>query len=102
MKTARNKGGILIDSVHMGEVEIDAISDPNRIILRGTAAYLNSETGQRFGSTTRNAWSPATLGRLQALLDSMEDDVIHDVFGESAAGGGGEVPIDTTGGIPGL
>lgn len=100
MKTTDAKP--LIDSIQAGEVEIDAISNPNSVILRGRMAFVNAGSGRRIGSMNKSSWSEETWTKLRALLDSMEQDALREVFGEAATAGG-ELPLTTTSdGAPGL
>jgi hypothetical protein len=90
------------DSIFLGEIQIDLLASPD-IRMQATAGYLDSKTGRRFGSTNKlGSWSPETLLRLNALIESIETDVAADIF-EGVATGGGlttiATPID---GVPGL
>ena len=102
MRTASG-GPAAFDSVHVTEVHIETMKNmQGDVSISGTAVYVSSQTGLRYGSTTRNVWSAKTLGAMQAMLDAMEEDVLAAVFGESPAGGVQTLPIDPTGGVPGL
>jgi len=103
MKTVQDKGGIRIDSVRAGEVTIDAISDPTGVArLSGKMAYVDSVTGERLGYCNRTTWSDETYAKLRELLESMEDDVLRQLFGDDASPSGLTLPLDPTGGVPSL
>jgi hypothetical protein len=102
VKTASDVSKSVIDSVQVGEIDIDAITHPDSIIMDAKMALVDSRTGRRYGFANRSSWSPETIARLRALLESMESDALQQVFGDTASSGGpppGSAPAD---GIPGL
>jgi hypothetical protein len=102
MKTASDISRSVIDSVQVGEIDIDAITHPDSIIMDAKIALVDSRTSRRYGFTNRSSWSPETITRLRALLDSMEADALQTVFGESASSGGPPPGSTTSDGVPGL
>lgn len=102
MKTAANKGNVVIDSVMVGEASIDAITNPNSITLSAKYAFMQAETGRKLGWSHKNLWSEETNRKLLDLLDSMEADIVRDVFGEEATGSVGVLASTTMDGVPGL
>ena len=89
-----------MDSVHAAEITIDALGP--EIVLAVKFAYCTSSTGDRMGYGVQNRWSPETLLKLRELLDSMEGDILREIFGEAASSGGGVVVSNTIDGVPGL
>lgn len=100
MKTV--SGSPKFDSIFLGEIQIDLFAVPD-IRMQATAGYVDSKTGRRYGSMTKlGTWSPETLLRLNALIESIETDVAAEVF-EGVTTGGGQDPIATPmDGVPGL
>jgi hypothetical protein len=96
-------GGVpKIDALFIGEVRIDLLAFPD-VNLAATIGYVDSKSGRRLGSVQRmTAWSPATMLALNALIDSMEQDVANDLFVGGTAGSGLEAPAPTSDGVPGL
>jgi len=91
------------DAIFLGEIYIEVLAYPD-VHLRVVAGYADTKNGRRYGSMNKlNGWSPETLKRLDALMESIENDVAAEVFEEGTSTGGGPAPIATpTDGIPGL
>ncbi len=102
MKTAAHKGNVTIDSVMVGEATIDAITNPDSIVLSAKFAFAQAETGRRLGWSHKNLWSEGTNRKLLDLIESMEADILQEVFGEEAHDAGGVIASTTMDGIPGL
>ena len=75
-------GSCKINAVEVGELTVQIIGSPTPL-LTVKFAYSNAETGDRFGSGTRNAgWSELTQKRLELLVAAIEQDVAAMVFEE--------------------
>ena len=83
----KGQGLSRINAIQIGEFTAELISFQS---LSAKYAFANAETGERFGAGNRNQWSPETLTRLAALIESMERDVCNEVFA-----GGTTTPSDT-------
>jgi hypothetical protein len=95
-------GAPKFDSIFLGEIQIDLHATPD-IRMQAVAGYLDSKTGRRFGSTTKmGSWSPDTLLKLNALIESIETDVAADIFEGVATGGGDRTIATPIDGVPGL
>lgn len=99
--TTKSTGASRIDSVAVGDVAIDMFAGPT---VNVRFAYVDSKTGGRMGSNSRNTgWSPKTLEALMIFVASAEKDICADVFEEGATTVGGEVLTDAaTDGVPSL
>lgn len=85
----RTDGKCKVDAIEVGELSYIGIGSPTSL-LSCKYAFANAETGQRFGAGNRNTdWSERTLGLLQSLLESMEQDILRDVFDEGVTTSGG-------------
>jgi hypothetical protein len=98
----RSDGTCKVDGVTLGEVSINLLG--HSIELSTKYVLCNSETGDRFGAGNRNTnWSADTIEKLRALVDSMERDIVRDLFTDGATIGSVEdvvqLPPD---GVPGL
>jgi hypothetical protein len=99
----RADGQCRVDAVEVGELTYVGIGSPTAV-LSCKYALSNATSGDRYGAGNRNTnWSERTLSLLQSLLDSMERDIVHDVFHEGATIGGVEDELSsTTEGVPSL
>lgn len=95
------KGVPKIDGIFIGEVKLNLFNFPD-VAMEVTVGYVESETQRRLGSTAKlGGWSPETLNRLNAFIESVEQDVADDVLKNTTASGSGVVPY-TTEGVPAL
>jgi hypothetical protein len=80
-------------------MEIEAINFAARDIeLVAHAAFVNTENGATYGSTTCRRWSKGTIQLLDELRRSMDEDVANVVFERDATGSSGpELPADVSG-----
>lgn len=73
------EGEIRINGVATGEVAINLLGPSVGLSVK--YALCNTLTGEKFGAGQRNQnWSDETLTKLAELVDSIERDVIQDVF----------------------
>ena len=73
-----------IDSILAGEVFIQIIPDPGSTKVK--FAFLNKETGQRFGSGNfEGPWSDEVTSNISTLLISIEKQISVEVFEESSS-----------------
>jgi hypothetical protein len=102
--TTKGLGRCHIDSVQAGEVGIDMFGSGGPTLTL-KFAYVSEKAGARLGYGNRNqGWSPETMTRLLALIESAERDVCRDLFegGVPADDGGATVVVDESDGIPSL
>ena len=91
------------DGVALGEGSFNFMGTGHT--LEGKASFVNTVSGDTFGWTKNNTWSPATIAKLQELRALMEIDLgrVHLVDGgESLVGTTGISETATTGGVVGL
>jgi hypothetical protein len=100
MKTVN--GRPRFDSIFLGQITVELLSVPD-LHLQATFGYAGSKDQRRYGQSSRSAgWSPETLKRLNALVESIEQDIASDIFEGVTSPGGeteGDPPIDS---VPGL
>jgi hypothetical protein len=78
----RTTGKCRVNAVAAGEVHVNLLGLAPAMSAK--FVLVNSETGDRFGSTDRNTnWSDETMKRLAALVESMEKDAAASLFEES-------------------
>jgi hypothetical protein len=95
------KGSPKIDGLFIGEVKVNLLNFPD-VQMEVVIGYIESESGRRLGSTSKlGGWSPETLSRLNAFIESVEQDAADDVMKTTTASGSGVVPY-TTDGVPGM
>lgn len=101
--TTKSTGRCKIDSIAVGDVVIDMFAQTGPGIS-AKFAYVDGQGGVRMGSGNRNSgWSPETFVRLLALVESLERDVLNDVFEEGAAlSSDSAILADATDGVPSL
>lgn len=99
----KSDGQCKVDAVEVGELTFVGIGSPTAV-LSCKYALANAETGDRFGAGRRNTnWSERTMSLLQGLLESMERDILADLFERGATSGGVvEELLPTTDDIPSL
>lgn len=69
--------GCVINAVEIAEFSFKrGMASP----IEAKYVYLNSNDSMRYGSGTINSWSDATKKALDALLESMENDISSMVF----------------------
>jgi hypothetical protein len=56
------------------------------------AAFVNTNSGATYGSTTCRTWSPTTLEKLAELRQAMEEDIASLVFEQGPAEGALDSP----------
>lgn len=77
------------DAVAILEVErISFVGQDFPLVAHG--AFINTKTGNTYGSTTCRRWSPRTMDLLKELRASMEEDLGRLVF---EADGGNNSPV---------
>jgi len=92
-----------INAVEVGELEYVAIGPPTPV-LTVKFAYANAESGDRYGYSNRNSgWSGETLEKLAALVQSVESDIIKNMFEDGATTSSVTPQADTAvDGVPSL
>lgn len=80
-------------------IEIEAINFAAKDIeLVAHAAFVNTDNGATYGSTTCRRWSKGTIQLLEELRRSMDEDVANIVFERDATTSSGpEIPADVGG-----
>lgn len=73
------KGPCKITGVEIGEAAIDGFSMIEAGILKAKYAYVIVD-GTKVGFANRNTWSQATIKKVEELFESMERDIIRDIF----------------------
>lgn len=94
-------GSCRINAVHVGEATFNMMgASPT---LTAKYAMADSRTGSRFGAGNRNQWSEQTMAKLLELAQSMEQDIVGELFNEGATTTSGVTPApNATDGVPGL
>lgn len=96
------KGTPKIDGIFLGEVKLNLLNFPD-VHMEAVVGYVESETGRRLGSTTKlGGWSQETLNRLNAFLESLEQDVATDLLSSATTASGSGVAPYTADGVPAL
>jgi hypothetical protein len=72
-------------------------------VLTAKYALSSSDSEVRLGPGTRNqGWSPETMQRLQALVESMERDICSEAFEDTTNSCVTEDDLGTSDGVPGF
>jgi len=74
---------VKFDGVVIASIECSFSTKPNTV--RALAALVSTTTGETFGHTTRETWSPRTMELLVELRKSMADDIENNLFADKAA-----------------
>lgn len=98
----KSDGTCKVDGVSLGEISINLLG--HSIEMSTKYGLCNSESGDRFGAGNRNTnWSSDTIEKLRALVDSMERDIVRDLFTDGATIGSVEDAVShNPDGVPGL
>jgi fructose/tagatose bisphosphate aldolase len=73
------KGVPAFDAVALTEIEaINFIANDVALVAHG--AFVNTATGNTYGSTTCRRWSQSTIDKLKELREAMEQDLAALVF----------------------
>jgi hypothetical protein len=97
------RGAPKFDGVALGEGSFNFMGTGHT--LEGKASFVNTLSGDTYGWTKNNIWSPATIAKLQELRALMEIDLgrVHLVDGgESLVGVASPSELPTEGGPGGL
>lgn len=75
----KGEGQIRIDGVAVGELSVNLISPTPHMAVK--YAFINSATAERCGAGNRNTnWSSETLTKLGELIQSIEQDLVMELF----------------------
>lgn len=95
------EGQCRINGVTIGELSADLLSASERVTAQ--YAYVNTDTGERFGRGHRNVWSQETMDKFHELVAHMEKDICLDLFGQGTTITGVNPPqASTSDGVPEL
>lgn len=98
----KSDGKCKIDGVEIGDVRLHMFGTSPTLYAK--YAFSNTNSGSRFGSGRRTQnWSESTWAKVRELLQSMEQDIVSELFeGEATTGSVEEKAPPTTDDVPSL
>lgn len=69
------------NAVDLGEITINLLSAHPSVSAK--YAFMNTDTGVRYGAGTRMEWGPTVVEKLQELFNAMEQEICVHVFGDA-------------------